>query len=290
MNPIHRVLGFTGRVLRVVGTRLELVGKTRNAYQEDIPARDQLIRLMFQRMEAGESWEAVIREPAAIRHSERVVEYTYVWKRLREIQPRRLLDVGCVMNNPVIDPAIGPACETNFLNPALEPLVRKEAIYHVGPLGSFCRRENYDLVTCLSTLEHIGFDNTRYGTKSLDEGWEWDRCIAEFVRSLKLLRGCTDNSGTILISAPFGRREFVRLPPVNGPRVWQVIHEAHLAAMRSDSELADAKVAIFKLGADGWGAAGENESHATFGSVGSAASAVIIIEMKGTGGSLIGQP
>ncbi len=63
------------------------------------------------------------------------------------------------------------------------------------------RSGSFDLVCCLSTLEHVGFDNTRYGLpfQQKDPG--------AAARSLEEMARVLAPSGRVLISVPFGRRE-----------------------------------------------------------------------------------
>ena len=284
MKNILRLLA--NNFLRV-GGRLEQLSRTPPAYMDDIPSRDVLIKDIYAKMDAGVPWRKAMQDQRASEHSERVVEYSYILAKVREIKPKQLLDVGCVMNNPIIDQYIPKECHVSFLNPALEPIVRSNATYHRSPMEDFVPTCEYDMVTCLSTIEHIGFDNTRYGTTITDQGWDWERTIREFLDTLDRLRRLAPPQAPVIVSLPYGQKEFVRLPPVIGPRVWQVAHSEHIQASANDPRLQGTRLTVLKLEGTGWRLSQPEEAYEPFGAVGTAASGVLIIEMNGVGGSSV---
>jgi O-antigen chain-terminating methyltransferase len=63
------------------------------------------------------------------------------------------------------------------------------------------RERSFDLVFCLSTLEHVGFDNTRWGMPF--QGKDPGGAATSLLEIARIL----DPRGRLLVSVPFGRRE-----------------------------------------------------------------------------------
>ena len=61
----------------------------------------------------------------------------------------------------------------------------------------------FDVVACISTLEHIGMDNTRYGGAARAHGDVGTETRAAFAELLRVLAP----GGTLYASVPFGARE-----------------------------------------------------------------------------------
>lgn len=266
------------RILRRAANVLDHVGIKRY-YVDDIAKRDAVLRSMMGMIRAGTPWSRVICDRRAASHGERLPEYTYVYDQLIRLSPARLLDVGCVLNNRTVDAYIPAECEVSFLNPASEPICRSRAIYHKMRLEEFHGRR-YPLVTCLSTLEHIGFDNTRYGTALKDEGWDWAQAIDSIVKNVEKLTEFVEPGGVLLVSCPYGQAEYVRLPPGTGARVWQVLHAGHVEALRRSAILRNARFVFTKLTHEGWQPATAEEEYQPFGAVSCGASGLLILQWK----------
>jgi hypothetical protein len=275
---MNGLLNRLGRGLKGVGTRLQERGTPRYFHDPQGP-RDVIITELCRKIVAGEPWETVIHDPRAARHGERLPEYTYICDLVRRRAPRTLLDVGCVLNNAAFDRFIPETCAVSFLNPASEPIARRSATYHKAPLDEFSGRR-FPLVTCLSTLEHIGFDNTRYGADFKDLGWDWPEAIACICRSVENLLRLVEPGGDLVVSCPYGRKEFVRLPPGGGVRVWQVLHTEHVAALRAMPALAGADFVVTRLTAQGWERAAADAEFAPFGAIGPGASGLLLLHVR----------
>ena len=277
---MRRSLLLLARIFRGLANRFQELG-TERYYTDDLPARDVLLAGMLESMRRGTPWHEVIRNPRASVHGERIAEYTYVYGEIARRPVGALLDVGCVLNNPTFDRFLPRECDVSFLNPASEPIVRQRATYYRRPLAEYAG-PGFPLVTCLSTLEHIGFDNTRYGTNLTDEGWDWPRAEACIVENVERLCGLVTPGGTLVVSFPYGRREFVRLPPGRGPRVWQVLHPGHVGKLRASPLLKDAELVFVRLGASGWEIVDEDAEFAAYGRVSCGASGLLILRWHRT--------
>lgn len=257
----------------------KLAGKAPDCYRDDIARRDILIRQIFTRLDQGIAWHNAIQTPLAARHGERVAEYTWVADLLRKLRPATVLDVGCVLNNRVIANQIHG--QISFLNPAAETVIYKRYTYYKMPLSEWRNDRRFALVTCLSTLEHIGFDNTRYGIHETDQGWCESRCIEEIVRSIKQLLMMVEPGGHLLISCPYGRNEYVVYPPVTGVRTSQVLHRGHVQALQQQFCDGQLEIMTFRLSGSGWEQHAWDGDYSSYGSIGPGASGLILIFGKG---------
>lgn len=141
---------------------------------------------------------------------ERVVEYPWAFRR---IVPGRLLDIGSTLNgaaNIARLRAIGVR-ELAYLNPYRDDgymsaadgvsYIRSDVREHWLAPGSFRQ------VTCLSVLEHVGCDNTRYGgpvVAASPSAATRERARADAMRAM---RGLLAPGGRLLLTVPFGRAE-----------------------------------------------------------------------------------
>jgi SAM-dependent methyltransferase len=137
---------------------------------------------------------------------ERVVEYAWLFDRMRELRPAgRVLDAGSVLNyRPVLD---------GWRRQGLPPLSIVTLAYEGQSYPSTSvsyefadlrrlpyRDEWFSAVLCLSTIEHVGLDNRIYGAAS-ESGSDPTR---EAVSALQELQRVTRRGGTLLLSVPFG--------------------------------------------------------------------------------------
>ena len=141
--------------------------------------------------------------------TERVVEIPWVLSRWRGEQ--RVLDVGYAFASGVYLSALlalpAPAIHGVDMAAANVPgLVRTRADVRALPY----RDQSFDLVICISTIEHIGRDNTHYGLPQ-------ERDLAGDVATLRELERILVPGGRLLITVPFGRAEehhwFVQYDP-----------------------------------------------------------------------------
>ena len=141
---------------------------------------------------------------------ERVVEYPWLFARLGEGGGEgggRLLDAGSILNFPhiITQPALqGRALTVLTLAPEKHCFWEKAISYAYGDVRDLPFRDGwFDEIVCLSTLEHVGKDNTRVGytaDRRLNENNAEDFLVA--VRELK--RVCKPG-GRVLVSVPYGR-------------------------------------------------------------------------------------
>jgi O-antigen chain-terminating methyltransferase len=84
-----------------------------------------------------------------------------------------------------------------------EPVFDASLLYAESVRGDICdtgfSAEAFDLVWCISSLEHIGMDNSAYGESRLDDATA-EGALAEMVR-------ITRPGGSILVTVPYGKFE-----------------------------------------------------------------------------------
>ncbi|MEM7352107.1 MAG: hypothetical protein AAF657_15005 [Acidobacteriota bacterium] len=218
--------------------------------------QDGRIEETLQGLEGGASLDEAVSGFDAKAFGERVVEYPYLLDWLRS-QPTglELLDVGCVLNKALLDARLADRCAALWLcNPALEPLAVRAlpVYYHAAPLeNAFSDGKAFPLVTCLSTLEHVGYDNSHYGEAVPARFTE--PSTVPFVESFQSLARLLAPGGHLLVSFPFGQRE-VLYHPKSGKAYSQVMDcqavEECLPAL--DEAGVRARVEVFVATEAGW--------------------------------------
>jgi len=139
---------------------------------------------------------------------ERVVELPWVYGHLG--RAGRLLDVGSTLNAaPHIRLLRSRFEEVTFLNPYRDDGFRSPAA-GVAYVTRDARDPglapgSFERITCISTLEHVGCDNTRYGGPArTGEAQDLARARADALRALRRLLA---PGGTLLLTVPYGRLE-----------------------------------------------------------------------------------
>lgn len=141
---------------------------------------------------------------------ERVVEYPWAFRR---IAPLRLLDVGSTLNGPTNITRLREigVREVAFLNP-----YRDDGYMSAADGVSYIRSDVRDnwlapggfvQVTCLSVLEHIGCDNTRYGGPAVAAAPPADAREQARADAMRAMRALLAPGGRLLLTVPFGRAE-----------------------------------------------------------------------------------
>lgn len=139
------------------------------------------------------------------RLDERVVEYPWVFSRL-PIAPGRLLDAGSALNFDFLLelPALkSKKVHVCTLAPEADCFWDKGVAYLFEDLRQLPYRDGwFDWVVCLSTLEHIGMDNTLLYTQDSTNKEARPR---DFLFAVQELRRVLKSGGTIYLSVPFGK-------------------------------------------------------------------------------------
>lgn len=139
---------------------------------------------------------------------ERIIEYPWFFSRLPAALPGNLLDAGSVLNFDYIINHRSIKNKKLFIStlaPELHSFWDQGISYLYDDIRSTCFRSDYfNWIVSLSTLEHVGMDNTTYYTSdsSKRESSEKDylEVISEYHRILK-------PGGTCYLSVPFGAKK-----------------------------------------------------------------------------------
>jgi SAM-dependent methyltransferase len=138
------------------------------------------------------------------RLDERIVEYAWLFSRL-PAGPGTLLDAGSVLN---FEWLIGQPAMANkkvhicTLAPEQECHWNRGVSYLFDDLRKLPYREGwFDWVACLSTLEHVGMDNTIY---TADPAFKQSRS-QDYLTAVSELKRVLKPGGTLYLSVPYGR-------------------------------------------------------------------------------------
>jgi SAM-dependent methyltransferase len=140
------------------------------------------------------------------RLDDRIVEYPWFFSRLPSCAGN-LLDAGSVLNYEFLLNQPSLANKRIFIStlaPESDCYWSKGVSYVYEDLRESCFTDNYfDWVVCLSTIEHIGLDNTMLYTQ--DEAKRESDNDAYLV-AVRELRRVLKPGGTLFLSMPYGRR------------------------------------------------------------------------------------
>lgn len=138
------------------------------------------------------------------RLDERVVEYPWLWTQLRA-EPTRLLDAGATLIFPFLleQPLLRAKTIVVYtLAPEKWVHIRPNVSYVYGDLRETLFKDAvFDEIVCVSTLEHIGMDNTRL--YSTDEQYRQNDPAA-YGQVLREFRRLLIRGGRLFLTVPFG--------------------------------------------------------------------------------------
>lgn len=182
---------------------------------------------------------------------ERVVEYPWFFSRLPR-RPGKLLDAGSVLNHGHILSHPVLANKTIFIStlaPESENYCTRGISYVYEDLRESCYRDGYfDWIVSISTLEHVGMNNTLLYTddssKNENDPESHLKAVLELHRILKV-------GGALYITLPFGRaRSYGWLQIFDGDMVQKL-----LKAFRP----ASSQETYFRYTSAGWNVSSEVE-------------------------------
>lgn len=139
------------------------------------------------------------------RIDERIVEYPWFISRLPEGKGR-LLDAGSALNHPYLmaHPKIREKQTfVSTLAPEYWAAWQWGVSYVYEDLREACFRDDYfDWIACISTIEHVGLDNTMLYTSEASKKEDNAGTYAEFLIQLRRMLA---PGGKLFLSMPFGR-------------------------------------------------------------------------------------
>ena len=138
---------------------------------------------------------------------ERIVEYPWI---ISQITPdaERIIDVGSTFNNPhIINLQLLTKKKITILNivPDSNCFYSQGVSYILSDIRNTPFKDNqFDILTCISTLEHVGMDNTLLYTNSQKFK---ENLSKDYVKALDEMYRIIRPGGIIFITVPFGKYE-----------------------------------------------------------------------------------
>lgn len=178
------------------------------------------------------------------RLDERVVEYPWLFARL-PLTEGRLLDAGSVLNHRFLleRPQLrGHRTFISTLGPERMSFNKLGVSYVYEDFRTSCFRDGYfDQIVSLSTLEHIGMDNTMLYT---DDQSKREHAPLAFLDAIRELRRILKEGGHLYVSVPFGEAK---------SHGWFQIFDASMVdAMIKEFSPASHEEFHFRYSAEGW--------------------------------------
>ncbi len=181
--------------------------------------------------------------PYGIGLDERIIEYPWLFSRL-PAGPGLLLDAGSALNFGYLLSSPAIASKTVFictLAPEQQSYWSWGVSYIYQDLRRTCFRDSYfDCVTCLSTIEHIGLDNTRFYT----DRPEGEIAPGSHLEAMRELARVLKPGGQLFLTVPFGR---------SANHGWLQVFDAEMLD-RAIAAFAPSTASeqYFRYAADGW--------------------------------------
>jgi hypothetical protein len=219
----------------------------------------------IRRLEDGVSWAAAQRRalerprnleaPAGV--DERPIEIPWCLSRVRNGE--RILDVGYAFADPVYLDGLGALGDVTGVDLVLREVpdvISVQADLRDLPFDD----ESFDVAIAISTLEHVGRDNTQYGLAP-----EEDDTLEGALRELRRV------AKRLLVTVPTGERELLPEQSVYEPSEW-VDRFSRAGFVVFEDEL-------YELTAEGWRSVPELTPSVRYGARGPGASAVLCAEL-----------
>jgi 2-polyprenyl-3-methyl-5-hydroxy-6-metoxy-1,4-benzoquinol methylase len=141
--------------------------------------------------EEPDFWKALY----ANRNDERVVEYPYVFRRLRPLNPHtmKVLDVGC-LDSRLAEALFQMGYEVTGIDIREYPDKHSFKFVKDDIRKTDFSPDFFDQITCISTIEHVGLN--AYGNKGLEPNGD----LTAMIEIHRILRP----NGNLIVTVPFG--------------------------------------------------------------------------------------
>jgi SAM-dependent methyltransferase len=181
---------------------------------------------------------------------ERIVEYPWLISNINE-DPQNLLDAGSALNFEKIishKQFIKKKITITNLNPEHNCFWKKRVSYCFYDLRNLpFKEDSFDIITCLSTLEHVGMDNEKiYKNNEYKENKKEDylKAVIELKRILK-------PDGKLLITLPYGQYQNLEF--------FQQFENKMIQKILNEFPNQQHKLTYYKYSQEGWNLSTEKE-------------------------------
>ena len=141
---------------------------------------------------------------------ERIVEIPWIINKLKKINKKKILDVGCTLNFDYLINFFIKKNEIFFINIFKEKnnFISNQISYIQNDIRNSIFKDSYfDVVSAISVIEHIGFDNTSYNNEAkkniINKKDNYKKAILEIRRVLK-------KGGKFYLTVPFGKKQIFK--------------------------------------------------------------------------------
>ena len=139
---------------------------------------------------------------------ERIVEIPWIIDLLDSIKNQRILDAGCTLNfNYLIKKIIKNNNKLTFVNLFKEKNFLNSSLvnYQIQDISNMKFDNDYfDVVTCLSVIEHVGFDNSMYNYGKNKYKGKIDKTL--YKKALLELKRVLKQNKWLFLTFPFGKK------------------------------------------------------------------------------------
>lgn len=141
---------------------------------------------------------------------ERIVEFPLAFEAAGFDKPGKILDAGAALNLPYIRKLMGTpqARIVHFTQSGDKEMCEFAHDRHAYLFGDLrqtdFRDSTFDCVLCISTLEHIGMDNSRYGENETAQAKPESRSRTSYLDAVREMLRLVSSGGRLVITVPYG--------------------------------------------------------------------------------------
>lgn len=180
---------------------------------------------------------------------ERIVEYPWVLTRLIDRGEKRILDAGSTLNhqhliNYIAQNLTHPELSILTLAPEQTAHWQKRVSYQYADLRQIPFRDDwFDTIVCISTLEHIDFDNSLYNVD------KWMTSTGDFRLAVQELRRTLRPGGWLYITVPYGQDQHIN---IQGSPFMQQFDRSLLNQIMDRFSADTTMLTFYKYSSSGW--------------------------------------